>query len=283
MDKSLIKKATRKKYNVYDTDGVRKSLKKFVEDFNSFVSIYGRPPIDRKEEHAIYLRWINYRNKDNLTEVEKTYLDENLVKLESVSVPMMEFVKEFKRFIEIHGRKPSIVGESKEKNLYRRYAYYKKEKNFNEDQIVFLKANGIISADNVRDAIKKFVTEFNDFVETHRRYPIQGKDKALCAKWRVYTDPKNLNKEELEYVQTRLAKSDNIRQKVKEFVEKYNRFISTYNKKPKYSSEDKEERYLCELYYRYTNAKYLRDEEIEFIESRGIKVKGTKKQEVKII
>ena len=278
MEKTLIQREIRR--NKYDKDNVRFRLKSFVEDFNAFVKENGRTPVDSKEgEHAIYLRWHKYTNSKELNKEEVEYLQKHLVKLDGISNTMKKFVKDYKEFIKINGRKPKVSSEDKdERNLQRKYQYYKNPKHFNSKEIEYLTNEGIISP--VRDFLINFVAEFNTFVEKNGRgprYKIRS-ERELYTRWRRVLNLDNWNDEEKEYLQTYLAKTDNIRSCVKNFATDYVNFRNNYNREPSCKSEIVEEHKLYEKYRWYCSDEKLSNEEIAYLQKHGIKVVKIKKE-----
>ena len=103
-----------------------------------------------------------------------------------------------------------------------------------------------LDVDNVRVQLKRFVEKFNEFVTKHRREPKASErpknqeekdEKNLYTSWLRYRQAKNLNADEINYLQEHGIEdleeyTDTVRKAVKNFVEKFNGFVSEYKKNP---------------------------------------------------
>lgn len=268
MSESLIVKATKKRYK-YDTDNVRFSIKYFIRDFNAFYLEHKRTPLDNsKEEHPLYLRWHKYRNFNNLNEEEKEYYIKNIVDIGKISWLLQKFVNDFNAFYAKYNRFPSQNAETEEEaSIYSRYRYYTNRYNCNDEELQLLKENGIIPKDNVRKAIIKFVNEYNEFVSTYKRKPrtCNIDERKLYSKISRYTKDKNLNEDEIAYIEKNMIKVSDVRESVKLFVKEYLDFVSKYNRVPSNNSNDDKENRLYHKYWFYTNALNLTEDEIKYV------------------
>lgn len=280
-EESLIVKAT-KKYK-YDVDNVRFSIKYFVEDFNAFFKEFNRPPLDhKKEEHALYLRWHKYRNYDNLNAEEIEYFEKYIVKMSNVSWLLQKFVNEFNAFYERCNRFPTQYADTEEeRSIYSRYRYYTNRYLCNKYELQLLKDNNIIPNDNVRRVVKKFVQEYNTFVIDYGRKPnTKSKvEKALCGKYARYTNPDNLNDDEIRYVDKNLLKPSKVRESVKKFVKECLELKANHIK---LSSKKVVECFGKKFYHKYwfyTNALNLNNDEIRYLQDNDIDVRNLDKME----
>ena len=281
MNESLIEKATKRRYK-YDIDGIRFSVKYFVEDFNAFYLKNNRPPLDHdKEEHALYLRWHKYRNVDNLNAAETEYIEKNLVKIGNINWLLQKFVNEYNKFVKENNRTPVANAKTKEeRSVYSRLCYYTHTYKPNEDELQLLIDNNIVSTDNIRKKVKEFVKEYNEFIEMYGRKPKNGNTKeenSLYSKYLRYTNPEKLNNEELIYVNNNLIKVKKIRDALKTSVADYLNFVQTHGRKPRNNSSNHEETLLYGRIWTYTYAPNIRNEEIQYLLDHGLKVRGIDK------
>jgi len=291
-----------KEINIHlESDNVRESLKIFVDKFNMFVienKRYPRcyqKPIDKEQEDEknLYHLWRKYRNPENLEHAnEIQYIQENLVKAskDSIREAVKNFVEDFNKFVLENKRYPLCYKNPTDKtsiyerNLYNRWIVYRNPENLeNEEEIQYIDKNLI--KENVREILKQFVDEFNLFVLEHKRVPTSVKDtttsekrdeRNLYQKWYQYRNLANLeNEDEIRYIQENLIKLPQIRVEVKEFVEKFNKFVADNKRQPSSSPKNQEERNLYKQWKKYTQAKNLKhQDEIDYLQDNGISITG---------
>ncbi|MFQ6724082.1 MAG: hypothetical protein ACLRFE_01935 [Clostridia bacterium] len=268
--------------NLVKIQDVRLSLINFVEDYNNFVTKYGRPP-QRQSDTSLYLRMIKYINPNNLSEIEVKYLEKNGINVELLynsnlaGKGVKRFVEDYLKFIDKNGREPSIQHE---KELYKRMIHYTNPNNLSEDDVIYLERNGIKVRPNdkskvVGRGVKGFVEEYKEFVEKYHRKPDCVTEKTLYGKMIRYTNANNLSEVEIEYLEDNdieiryLDDTNLVRKVVKKFVAEYKEFVEENGREPKKQNE-------TNFYYKkiyYTNSKNLTEAEIRYLEENGISVR----------
>ena len=152
-----------------------------------------------------------------------------------------------------------------------------------------------LDVDNVRVGLKHFVERFNAFVTKYKRFPNKYEDpknqeekdeNSLYVLWKKYRKAINLkNDDEKNYLRENGIEvveeyTDTVRKSVKDFVEKFNAFVTKYNRYPKayknpQNQEEKDENRLYGLWKTYSKAKNLKNEdEINYLRDNGIEVIG---------
>ena len=278
-----------------EKDTIRESVKKFVKDFVDFVIKNKREPRQTgdTEERKLYDKWTTYRKIENLkNEDEIEYLQTNGITLieeniDGVRNVIKKFVREFNTFVLRNKKTPSKNGEIDERSLYAKWIKYRKVKNLNQNEINYLRDNGIELVeeynDSVRKIIKQFVEDFNTFVTENKRTPkCYSKPRnneeiyelKLYRNWYAYRQPENLNSDEMIYIQNNLKslEKDNIREAVKQFVEEFNAFVTENKRTP--NQKDLCEKRLYNKWFKYRQSKNLNEDEIRYMQEHGIKVLG---------
>ena len=231
----------------------------------------------------MYNRWYTYRNSKNLNEAEKKYIDTYLVKIGKIRWTLQKFVDDYKVFYSKYKRLPLPNAETEEeRSVYSRYRYYTNKYNCNKEEFELLQSVGLVSADNVRKVVKKFVEKYNNFVKTHNRKPKKGISKeedSLYGQYLRYTNPKYLNEEEIKYVKINLKKVEFVRESLIIFVRDYLKYVEKYNCNPKSNSTDDEGKMLYSRFAYYTYAPNIKNIEIQYLLDNGIKVRGLDKLE----
>ena len=135
------------------TDDIRLVIKQFVVEFNDFISKNKRLPkysATIEGEFAIYKKWIIYTNPQNLNPNEEQYIIANGIELreiikvtDNIRPAIKNFVEEYDKFLNQHGRPPRQKGPEKGENaLSARHFKYTQAKNLNADEIPFMKEKG---------------------------------------------------------------------------------------------------------------------------------------------
>lgn len=143
------------------TDTVSLAVKKYVEDYNKFISTYQRAPrshpTDRSEEEnkneqSIYSRHLIYSKTENLNADEQKYISENLLKLAIASIrpKIKNFIARYLEFKNKYNREPERSPKhsdpdeiKKEYNLYKGKQNLEKAQDLNTDEIRFLTEHGL--------------------------------------------------------------------------------------------------------------------------------------------
>ena len=145
--------------------------------------------------------------------------------------------------------------------------------------------------DNVRIELKLFVEKFNEFVTKFGRNPNkfsnpQNQEEKYetnlhrsWSRWLV----KNFNEAEQNYLQKNLIKVT-VRQVIKQFVEKFNEFVTNYSRNPKMikypqNQEEKYENNLYRSWFNYRQAKNLNGDEQDYLREHGIEVLGLEEEQ----
>jgi len=213
---------------------------------------------------------------------------------DNIRVALKQFVEKFNSFVIAHGRCPIAYNTPKnqkeidEARLYAKWKWYRNFKNLeNEDEIIYVQIS-LIKPPMIRDVVKQFVTDFNDFVIKYKRAPNAYKnpknkeeqnEKNLYARWRRYRQADGLeNEDEIKYLKDNLIQPPNVREVVKQFVEEFNFWISGHNRIPNQRPqnatelENREEINLYAKWRRYRLAKNLNQDEQDYLKANGIDV-----------
>lgn len=215
---------------------------------------------------------------------------------DGIRVELKNFVEKYKEF----GKKPKqhnkptkllTKDEQEENNLYGSWKNYTNIKNLNPKEIEYLINNGIklrnskqkgADLDGVRFIVKDFIEKYIIFVNTHHKHPqakgsIEG-ESALYSLWIKYTNPKNINEEEKQFIINNIDyhELDNIRLEVKDFVKRYLNFVNSFGRRP--YNDGELERNLYGLWTRYTNPKNINSEEERFLINNGFEMRHVKKK-----
>lgn len=257
-------------------ENVRTVVKKFVEEYNKFLLIHNRKPnSNNPEEASLYLKHRNYCSDKFSSEQEIEYINNNLLKF-NVRTAIVNFVNDFNKFVIENKRVPSSASVGEECNLYTKWKFYLRLESLNEDEIKYIENNLVVhyimpkktKRDNVRLTLKNFVQDFNAFINKNGRLPkstVKNKEERLIySQWLYFSNPKNVNQEELEYIDKLLVKRDNVSIYVKRFVDDYNNFVKKYNRHPQ-QKRSSEESLIYRRWLLYTKTKTLNDEEVEYI------------------
>lgn len=136
-------------------------------------------------------------------------------------------------------------------------------------------------SDNVRNAVKRFVKVFNDFLDFYHRVPspVIKKEAKLYREWKRFTSFEGLNAEEIEYIKNNLRTieqaylekevdeediKNNIRLVVKKVVQEFNDFVEEHKRAPSYKNED--ERSLYNSIIRYSKPNNITSAEKDYID-----------------
>ncbi len=167
----------------------------------------------------------------------------------------------------------------------------------NEEEKQTLKDIGFIwiasglDSDNIRVELKQFVEKFNVFVTKYGREPKginkpqdqeERDERNLYYLWIHYRQSKNLNQDEVDYLKSKGLEvvekyTDTVRKEVKQFVERFNKFVTTYGRSPKnikkpQKQEEIDERRLYDMWRRYRQIKNLNEDEQKYLKANIIKV-----------
>lgn len=269
---------------------VRNHVKKFVEEFNNFVKEKGRPPRQKYEdEFSLASKWTVIKRGKELTDAEKDYVEQFLVKVENIRPVIREFAEKYTQFIKEQGRKPKASNSEEERVLYRWFEWYTKSKHLNEAEIKYLTNLGFEirypQTDNIRPAVKKFVKDYNAFVEINHRDPTFSRDedeKHLYLKWQRYTGVNkslDLNDDEREYIAKNLSKV-NIRRVIKLFADDLSAFIKVNGRLPKDKFRD--EKNLFNKWKKYTNPDNINEYESKYLTDAGIDIKTSSNENIRL-
>jgi len=257
-------------------------------------------PLGRKV-HYIRSGMIKLSNEEKqiLTNIDFVWIARGF-DIDKVRVELKRFVEKFNTFViknnryPIKYKNPQNQEERDESNLRSLWGKYK-IKNLNPDEIDYLQENLIqLTNDVVRQSVKNFVEKFNAFVTKYNRYPKAYKnpknqeerdESRLYDRWIEYRNVKNLkNKYEIRYLEANGIEvveeyTDTVRQVVKNFVQKFNAFVTKYKRNPRKiinpeNQEEKDEFNLYILWRKYRQAKNLNPDEIPYLKANGIKVRG---------
>lgn len=192
---------------------------------------------------------------------------------DNVRFSVKYLVRDFNAFYLEHKR-PPLDNSKEEHPLYLRWHKYRDFDNLNEEEKEYYQKN-IVDMGNISWLLQKFVNDFNAFYEKYNRFPSQNakteEELSVYSRYRYYSKKYNCNKEELQLLKDNgIIPKDNVRKCVIKFVDEYNDFVSTYNRKP--NTKSKEERNLCSKYHRYTTVENINKDEIVYIEKNMIKV-----------
>ena len=283
-----------------DERTVRTVVKKFVEDYNSFVRANGRKPKRRgnNKEDGLYQRFCIYTNPHNINEQELKYLEKNGIDIryeeidtDNIRTEIKKFVKDYLSFVSENKREPKSNKNSLENGLYQRYRKYTNPDNITEEELLYLKDNNIQIqvVEDIRKSVINFVAEYNEFVLKYKREPERVSsnsdvnEERLYSKWLTYANPENLSEDELKYIcNNGITLRDNkIRAEVKSFVEEFLKFIEKENRLPQRRKSNYEDN-LYHKWLRHTNPHSLYVEEIEYLKEHNIELRNENiRQEVK--
>ena len=254
--------------HVYDEDNVSYAVKRFVLAFNNFVEFYQRVPSKEIiKEKKLYNAWKKYSKLEKLSELDREYLQNHLIKIEEIYLQkqvgeedlkynirqvVIEFVEEFNNFVEKYKRAPSYK-KMEEKSLYHKMLKYTSIKYLNPIEKAYVEDN-LNTSYLVRVALINFVKEFNDYFVEHKTVPPATTN--LYQKWRFFRNPQNLNEAEMQYYVNNMAilpsiSKDGVKSEIKEFVAKYNQFVELNKRAPtsSYANNDERKLYASKLYY----------------------------------
>ena len=267
-------------------ENIRQSIIIFVDDFIKFKEVYKRNPRSTTES-ALYQRWFKYTNLPDLTNEEIKYLQDNdieFLKKDIVRKSVKCFVAEYLNFVEKFHRTPNKSGtESGEGLLYNKTLTYLNPDNLSIEEQKYIQENGIKlrCEEKIRPAIIKFVNEYLEFIQKFKRKPRkrgpEDRELSLYQRHKMYTDPKNVNEEEQLYLKQHNiinSSEETVRPHISQFACDYLQFIETFGRKPKKTGFEKGEDSLYKKWVKYTNAKNLSEEEVEFLQEISIEVRN---------
>jgi len=199
-------------------------LQDFVRDFLEYLKLNNgeKPKYNKsnKLEMRLYDKWITYTNPKNLSKEEIKYLQKYGIELkrineiQNVRMSVQDFVRDFLEYLnKNNGEKPKYNKANKiEFRLYDKCLTYTNPKNLSEEEVEYLKANGIElrrvnEIPNVRLELQDFVKEYIEYLKLNNGEKPKnnikvgyGKERSLYNKWVRYSNSANLNKEEIEYL-----------------------------------------------------------------------------------
>lgn len=274
--------------NLFDkTKSIREKVKSFVAEYNVFVNQHQRNPLYNESdeyEKKLYIKHLRYtglNNKRGLNELEKKYIEDNLIKV-SIRLSIKKFVEDYITFVSTKHREPktNIIEESV---LHERILRNTNSKKLNQDEINYLQQNDISVGEYdkvVKLSVKLFVKDYKNFIKTYKHLPVPNStnmdEVMLCLQLGKYTNPKYINQAEKEYlIANDIELCDTtvqIRRNIKKFVEDYAEYIKIFRRKPRCRGDEYERR----LYFRwqyYTNKENIKDfnnNEIEYLNQNGI-------------
>ena len=149
IDMFLVKKLVDDNFNDSKIPFIRPLTIMFVEEYNDYVIKYGKHPTQYDNidcAASLYQRWIKYfKNKENVTDDEIVYMEENLLRRPNVRKTVYEFVEAYLAFVKQYGRTPSnyVKRSHEEKTLATRAYNYKYNYVLTKDEIELLLQVGI--------------------------------------------------------------------------------------------------------------------------------------------
>ena len=280
---------------------IRPCIIEFVEKYKAFIATYHKHPQSAGEiegERNLYCLWSRYTNPENLQGKEKEYLEQNGIEVreikeiaivEGVRECVVEFVERYKKFVVTYHKKPQMRGKiERETSLYLLWLRYTNPENLQGKEREFIDQNGIKvreikgEVEGVRECVIKFVEKYKKFVKNYNKNPhskgsLEGENVLYGLMYR-YTNPENLQGKEKKYLEKNGIKVKNkvegVRDCIVRFVEKYEDFVETYNKRPQYAGKIEGENHLYALLVLYTNPDNLKaKEETQYLIDNGIKVR----------
>jgi len=255
---------------------IRASVRKFVKEIKEFRKLNRRMPSTRYEkERHFFDTWIEFNKPNGLNDNEKRYIESNVKVNLKIRKFIQDFVRDFNNFVLTNKRMPENI--SGEATLYGNWLRVKNKEDISSIEyeyilknLVFFKIRSRDKSENedVRFVIKQYVSEYNDFVEKHKREPSASfenkEERSLYAKHLRYFKRGEASKSEKEYINKNLKTID-IRQFIIDAVEKYNNFIKTYGRKPERDANDKQEKKIFNDIRIILEHTYLSEKESEYI------------------
>lgn len=268
---------------------VREEIKEFVNRWNSFVDKRYRIPmygcVD-PEEVELYDKRMGEFSPHNITKDEELYLKLNLAK-SKVRKAVVNHVRAYNEYVLINGCAPRITGQTIDRdNVFDKLPYLNKPINLNEYEQKYIDENTIKVV--VRIDLRKFITQFNDFVQKNGRYPKRSKtdkmEDALYKAWWRYSKTEVLTDKEKDYYKENIinlsaentTKDKNDEKKVKKtiirFVNNYKLFIQIYGSEPKRCGTRPNEVELYKQKWRFTQKKYLSSDDAKYLMENGFNI-----------
>lgn len=267
---------------------VREEIKDFVNDWNAFVEKHYRIPmygcID-PEEIELYNKRMEEFGPHNITNDEELYLKINLAK-SKVRRAVVNHVKAYNEYVLIHGDTPRISGQVVDRGDVFDKLPLNRPLNLNEYEQKYIEENTIKVI--VRIDLRRFVHNFNDFVQKNGRYPKRSTtdkmEDSLYKAWRRYINPETLTDEEKEYynemiinlANNEIIEDKNNKNKIKNtiiaFVNDYRLFIQTYGSEPKRTGTRPNEVELYKQKWRLTQEKYLSSDDAKYLIENGFNI-----------
>ena len=268
---------------------VREEVKNFANEWNAFVEKHYRIPmygcVD-PEEVELYNKRMEEFSPHNITKDEELYLKRNLAK-SKIRKAVVQHVKVYNEYVLINGCPPRISGQIVDRDdVFDKLPYLNRPINLSEYEQKYIEENTIKVV--VRIDLRKFITQFNDFVQKNGRYPKRSKtdkmEDALYKAWWRYTKSETLTDKEKEYFNKmiiNLAKDEaeedkNNKSKIKNaiilFVNNYKLFIQTYGSEPKRCGTRPNEVELYKQKWRFTQRKYLSNDDAKYLMENGFNI-----------
>ena len=266
---------------------VREEIKNFAIEWNAFVEKHYRIPmygcVD-PEEVELYNKRMEEFSPYKITEDEELYLKNNLAK-SKVRKAVVNHVIAYNEYVLIHGRTPRISGQVVDRgDVFDKLPYLNRPLNLNEYERKYIEENTIKVV--VRFELRKFVHNFNDFVQKNGRYPKRSTtdkmEDALYKAWWRYNKLETLTDKEKEYFNEKIinlataeTKEDNnnkIKNTIIAFVNDYKLFIQTYGSEPKRSGTKPNEVELYKQKWRLTQEKHLSSDDVKYLIENGFNI-----------